>query len=153
MACILTSAFHYFTILIVLSCLVVFSTSRQTKSSVIMFDTLGTLCDVLYDDVASDPQLCGALLPPLLTRWEATADTDPLLFPLFECLASVAAAAKLQFQAYALPVLQRCCRLIEVVLVADATGQVTKEDERHTNASIHDCLVPSTHSASCFMFK
>jgi hypothetical protein len=98
---------------------------RQSKSSVIMFDTLGTLCDLLSDDVATDAHLCSALLPPLLSRWEATADSDPLLFPLFECLASVAAASKLQFQAYALPVLQRCCRLVEAVLVADATGQVT----------------------------
>lgn len=99
----------------------------QTKSSVVMFDTLGTLCEVLCDDIASDASLCSALFPPLLSRWEATADTDPLLFPLCECLASVAAAAKLQFQAYALPVLQRCCRLIEMVLVADATGQVSSK--------------------------
>ena len=47
-----------------------------------------------------------------------------LLFPLLECLACACAAAGLHVQEVALPICQRCCRVVESILVADATHQV-----------------------------
>lgn len=98
--------------------------SYQTKSGVIMLDTIGTLCEAVAEDLETDHHLCSAFLPSLMAKWDATGDFDKLVFPLFECVGCVAAATKLNFQAYALPVLQRCCRMIESVLLADATDQV-----------------------------
>jgi len=105
-------------------CLLAALARYHVKSSVIMFDTIGTLCDAVADELASDYHLAGKLLSPLLDLWSRTRDDDPVIYPLFECIASAAAAAKLNFQAYALPVLQRCCRLTEAVLMADASGEL-----------------------------
>ena len=107
--------------------------SYQVKSSTIMFDTIGTLCDAVapHGSLSGDRALATALLSHLLQRWQATADDDMLLLPLLECLSCACAACGLQVQAVALPIAQRCCATVETIVVADAThsvNPVTGED-------------------------
>lgn len=48
----------------------------QVKSSIIMLDTLGTLCDMMGEDLAADHHLAAVLLPPLMAIWQSIRDDD-----------------------------------------------------------------------------
>ena len=50
------------------------------------------------------------------------ADTDRQVIPCNECLSYVVYALGIAFQEWSLPVFQRCCRMIEANLLANATG-------------------------------
>ena len=56
------------------------------------------------------------LMPPLIEKWNALTDDDKGLFPLLECLSSVATALQAGFVPYAQPVFARCNSLVERTL-------------------------------------
>ena len=56
------------------------------------------------------------LMPPLISKWNALKDEDKDLFPLLECLSSVATALQSGFLPYAEPVYYRCVSLVEQTL-------------------------------------
>ena len=56
------------------------------------------------------------LMPPLIAKWNALKDEDKDLFPLLECLSSVATALQSGFLPYAEPVYFRCVSLVEQTL-------------------------------------
>ena len=56
------------------------------------------------------------LMPPLIQKWNELKDEDKDLFPLLECLSSVATALHSGFLPYAEPVFQRCVSLVEKTL-------------------------------------
>ena len=56
------------------------------------------------------------LMPPLIQKWNQLKDEDKDLFPLLECLSSVATALRSGFLPYAEPVFQRCVSLVEQTL-------------------------------------
>lgn len=68
-------------------------------------------------------------MPPLLSRWSCLADDDRSSFPLLVCLTSIAQALGLGFQPFAQPVFERCVRIIQGVLAADAAYDPEGEAE------------------------
>ena len=56
------------------------------------------------------------LMPPLIQKWNVLKDEDKDLFPLLECLSSVATALQSGFLPYCEPVYRRCVSLVEQTL-------------------------------------
>ena len=56
------------------------------------------------------------LMPPLISKWNVLRDEDKDLFPLLECLSSVATALQEGFLPYCEPVYRRCVSLVEQTL-------------------------------------
>ncbi|KAG5279084.1 hypothetical protein AALO_G00105900 [Alosa alosa] len=56
------------------------------------------------------------LMPPLIQKWNELKDEDKDLFPLLECLSSVATALQSGFLPYCEPVYQRCVTLVQKTL-------------------------------------
>ena len=56
------------------------------------------------------------LMPPLIQKWNVLKDEDKDLFPLLECLSSVATALQEGFLPYCEPVYRRCVSLVEQTL-------------------------------------
>ncbi|BHF69285.1 Transportin-1 [Sparganum proliferum] len=84
----------------------------QHKNLIILYDAIGTLADSVghhlnrkeYEDL---------LMPALFAKWNALKDDDKDLFPLLECLSSVATALGIGFLPYCAPVFTRCLSLVE----------------------------------------
>lgn len=55
-------------------------------------------------------------MPPLINKWNILKDEDKDLFPLLECLSSVATALQSGFLPYCEPVYRRCVSLVEQTL-------------------------------------
>lgn len=55
-------------------------------------------------------------MQPLMKKWNVVADDDKELFPLLECISSVATALHSSFLPYCEPVFDRCIRLISNTL-------------------------------------
>lgn len=91
-------------------------TRYQHKNLLILYDAVGTLADVVGDRLSEDP-FKSILMPPLIAKWEAIRDDDRDLFPLLECMASVAVALGPEFAPYAAVVWQRCVNLVQQTLV------------------------------------
>ena len=62
------------------------------------------------------------LMPPLIEKWNTLKDEDKDLFPLLECLSSVATALQSGFLPYSEPVYQRCVSLTEKTLLQIAVS-------------------------------
>lgn len=52
-------------------------------------------------------------MPPLIEKWNSLRDEDKNLFPLLECLSSVATALQNGFMPYCEPVFKRCLSLVK----------------------------------------
>lgn len=55
-------------------------------------------------------------MPPLIEKWNSLKDEDKNLFPLLECLSSVATALQTGFLPYCEPVFKRCLSLVKQTL-------------------------------------
>ena len=84
----------------------------QQKNLLILYDAVGTLADAV-GPALNHPDYIKLMMPPLIQKWNELKDDDKALFPLLECLSSVATALREGFLAYAPPVYQRCISLIE----------------------------------------
>eukprot|EP00741_Cyanophora_paradoxa_P008025 tig00001239_g7764.t1 len=97
-------------------------TKYQAKNLLILYDAIGTLADSVGSDL-NRPEYVAMLMPPLIVRWNQLSDVDKNLFPLLECLTSVAQALGPGFLEFADPVFQRCLRLVENTLRAQAMNE------------------------------
>ena len=86
-----------------------------------MYDAIGTLADSV-EGAMNQPDIIAVLMPPLLSKWSTIPDDSREIFPLLECLASVAQALGPGFGVFAAPIMQRCIRLIENGLLVNATS-------------------------------
>jgi transportin-1 len=73
-------------------------------------------------------------MPPLIQKWNMLKDDDKDLFPLLECLSSIATALQSGFLPYCEPVYKRCISLIEQTINQDMvnnsnTGQYEQPDK------------------------
>ena len=91
----------------------------QAKNLLILYDAVGTLADAVGSEL-NQPEYLQLLMPPLITKWNAVTDDDRSLFPMLECLTSIAQALGRGFTPYAPAVLTRCVSMIEVTIRADA---------------------------------
>eukprot|EP00899_Mesostigma_viride_P019067 jgi/Mesvir1/27161/Mv20825-RA.1 len=85
----------------------------QRKNLLILYDAIGTLADAVADEL-NQPQHIAVLMPPLIAKWNSLGDTDRDLFPLLECLTSIAQALGPGFGEYTEPVFTRSVRIVEL---------------------------------------
>uniref|UniRef100_A0A8C4N7S8 Transportin 1 n=1 Tax=Eptatretus burgeri TaxID=7764 RepID=A0A8C4N7S8_EPTBU len=87
----------------------------QHKNLLILYDAIGTLADSVGHHL-NKPEFIQMLMPPLIQKWNLLKDEDKDLFPLLECLSSVATALQSGFLPYCEPVYQRCVNLVQKTL-------------------------------------
>lgn len=91
----------------------VFAFSKyQHKNLLILYDAVGTLADSVGHHL-NKPEYINILMPPLIEKWNLLQDDDKDLFPLLECLSSIATALQSGFLPYSEPVYRRCISLIQ----------------------------------------
>lgn len=83
----------------------------QAKNLLILYDAVGTLANSAGEALCR-PEYVQMLMPPLMNKWERLGDEDKELFPLLECVSSVATAMGITFLPYTEPVFNRCVRII-----------------------------------------
>lgn len=94
----------------------VFAFSKyQHKNLLILYDAIGTLADSVGHHL-NKSEYINLLMPPLIQKWNMLKDEDKDLFPLLECLSSVATALQSGFLPYCEPVYRRCISLIQQTL-------------------------------------
>ncbi|CAL9682276.1 unnamed protein product [Knipowitschia caucasica] len=94
----------------------VFAFSKyQHKNLLILYDAIGTLADSVGHHL-NKQEYIEMLMPPLIHKWNQLKDEDKDLFPLLECLSSVATALQSGFLPYCEPVYQRCVNLVQKTL-------------------------------------
>lgn len=100
----------------------VFAFSKyQHKNLLILYDAIGTLADSVGHHL-NKPEYINLLMPPLIQKWNMLKDEDKDLFPLLECLSSVATALQSGFLPYCEPVYRRCISLIQQTLTQDVVS-------------------------------
>ena len=67
------------------------------RSPLLVYDAIGTLADSV-GDALNQQELISILMPPLIAKWNSLSDDNRELFPLLECLTSVAQALGVGFQ-------------------------------------------------------
>ena len=87
----------------------------QHKNLLILYDAIGTLADSVGHHLNKEEYI-QLLMPPLIQKWNVLKDEDKDLFPLLECLSSVATALQEGFLPYCEPVYRRCVSLVEQTL-------------------------------------
>ncbi|KAK0088459.1 hypothetical protein PV325_011988 [Microctonus aethiopoides] len=87
----------------------------QHKNLLILYDAIGTLAESVGPHL-NKPDYINILMPPLISKWNVLKDEDKDLFPLLECLSSVATALQSGFLPYCEPVYRRCVSLVEQTL-------------------------------------
>ncbi|KAJ6821666.1 putative transportin-1 [Iris pallida] len=98
----------------------------QRRNLRIVYDAIGTLADAVGGEL-NQPKYLDILMPPLISKWQQISNSDKDLFPLLECLTSIAQALGPGFSQFAEPVFQRCINLIQ-------TQQLAKVD--HGSAGV-----------------
>lgn len=94
----------------------VFAFSKyQQKNLLILYDAIGTLADSVGEGL-NNPALIEILMPPLIEKWNRLTDSDEDIIPLLECLSSVTIAASESFAKYAVPVYERCLKMVQACL-------------------------------------
>lgn len=105
----------------------VFAFSKyQHKNLLILYDAIGTLADSVGHHL-NKPEYINMLMPPLIQKWNMLKDEDKDLFPLLECLSSVATALQSGFLPYCEPVYKRCISLIQQTLNQDMNFHINAE--------------------------
>lgn len=85
----------------------------QRRNLVILYDSVQTFVEVMgHDILAASSQNVEILLTPLLHKWQSLDDNDSSLWPLLECMASVAATLGELFAPYAVPVYERATKIL-----------------------------------------
>lgn len=101
----------------------VFAFSKyQHKNLLILYDAVGTLADSVGHHL-NKPEYINILMPPLIEKWNLLQDDDKDLFPLLECLSSIATALQSGFLPYCEPVYRRCISLIQQTLDQQSLNQ------------------------------
>ena len=88
---------------------------RQTREGefAAVYDAINTVVEAEGARLADNGGRCLAVLvPPLVARWNALADSDDDLGYLLECWTALAAALGAAFAPYARPVYERCVKML-----------------------------------------
>ncbi|CAJ0587206.1 unnamed protein product, partial [Mesorhabditis spiculigera] len=94
----------------------------QAKNLLILYDAVGTLADSVGAHLAQDNYV-ELLMGPLMHKWATLSDDDKELFPLLECVSSVASALGPRFLPYSQPIFKRCIDLIVKCLTQQQAHQ------------------------------
>ncbi|CAF1115156.1 unnamed protein product [Rotaria sp. Silwood1] len=99
----------------------------QAKNLLILYDAIGTLADSVGSHL-NRLDYIQLLMPPLIERWNLLRNDDKDLFPLLECLSSIATALQTGFLPYCEPVFGRCILLVQQTLEANGGDTPTDKD-------------------------
>lgn len=90
----------------------------RAKNLCNLYDSVQTLMDRVGPAVA-DPNLARIIMPPLMEKWNLIKDDDRDLWPLFECMSSVASSFGALFSPYAVDVYTRGVQVINYSIMMD----------------------------------
>lgn len=90
----------------------------QHKNLLNLYDAIGTMASAIKHHL-NQPKYIDVLMPPIIQKWNTLNDDDQDLFPLLECLSSIAVAMGPGFLPYCEGVFKRCLSLVEQVLQQD----------------------------------
>lgn len=91
----------------------------RRKNLIILYDTIQTFVDKVGEELRYNQSFIDLLLPPLLQKWQALDDNDKDLWPLLECMSSVAAAIGESFANVALPIYERTFKILNDCIEQD----------------------------------
>ncbi|CAF1280741.1 unnamed protein product [Adineta steineri] len=111
----------------ILETLVLAFRKYQAKNLLILYDAIGTLADSVGTHL-NRPDYIQLLMPPLIERWNVLRNDDKDLFPLLECLSSIATALQTGFLPYCEPVFVRCIVLVQQTLEASGPDAPLDKD-------------------------
>ncbi|WCJ35060.1 transportin 1 [Euphorbia peplus] len=89
----------------------------QRRNLRIVYDAISTLADAVREEL-NQPKHLEILMPPLFSKWQQLSDSDKDLFPLLECITSIAQALGTGFSPFAVTVFQRCMNIIQTQQLA-----------------------------------
>ncbi|CUM62660.1 uncharacterized protein PRCAT00000214001 [Priceomyces carsonii] len=95
----------------------------QRKNLIILYDCVQTFVEKMGYEHLSSPEYVNLLLPPLLQKWQILDDMDTDLWPLLECMASIAATLGELFAPYAVPVYERAVKILSTCIQQDQESQ------------------------------
>ncbi|VEU21516.1 DEKNAAC102307 [Brettanomyces naardenensis] len=119
----------------------------QRKNLIILYDTVQTFAEKVGEQIRCNENYIKMLLPPLIEKWQRLSDDDKDLWPLLECMSSVAAALGEAFAPYAVPVYERAVRILsqcikqEQLANSDASFDAPEKDFVVTSIDLIDGLV------------
>ena len=120
----------------------------QRKNLIILYDCVQTFVESMgYERLASKQEYIDTLLPPLLSKWQVLEDHDEALWPLLECMASIAATLCELFAPYAIPVYERAIKIltncieIEMQCQSDPLIEAPEKDFMVTSLDLIDGLI------------
>lgn len=96
----------------ILSTLVQAFDKYQHKNLLNLYDAVGTLAESVKQHL-NQQKYIDILMPPIIKKWNMLSDTERDLFPLLECLSSIAVALCEGFKPYSEAVFRRCLSLVE----------------------------------------
>lgn len=119
----------------------------QRKNLIILYDTVQTFAEKIGEQIRYNETYIKLLLPPLIDKWQKLDDGDRDLWPLLECMSSVAAALGENFAPYAMPVYERALRILgrcideDRMAHADPSFDAPEKDFIVTSIDLLDGLV------------
>lgn len=84
----------------------------QHKNLLNLYDAVGTLAEAVKTNL-NQQKYIDILMPPIIKKWNSLQDGDRDLFPLLECLSSIAVALCEGFKPHSEAVYRRCLSLVE----------------------------------------
>lgn len=84
----------------------------QHKNLLNLYDAVGTLAESVKQHL-NQQKYIDMLMPPIIKNWNMLNDSDRDLFPLLECLSSIAVALCEGFKPHSEAVFRRCLSLVE----------------------------------------
>lgn len=83
----------------------------KDRNMFVLYDCVQTLAEHVGPALAR-PETISLLMPAIMERWQKVSDQSQELFPMLECLSYVATALRTAFREFALPIFQRCVRIV-----------------------------------------
>jgi hypothetical protein len=128
----------------------------RRKNLIVLYDTIQTFVEKVGEQLRYNQSYIDLLLPPLLQKWQALDDNDKDLWPLLECMSSVAAAIGEAFANFAMPVYERAVRILnecieqDKIASSDPSFIAPEKDFIITSLDLIDGLIQglTTHSGS-----
>ncbi|KAI0465489.1 hypothetical protein LJB42_000726 [Komagataella kurtzmanii] len=127
----------------------------QRKNLIILYDAVQTFVEKAGEMIQANEGYISLLLPPLIEKWQQFNDDDQDLWPLLECMSTVAASLGESFAQYAVPVYERAINILQTCVEQDQRCQTSElitppeKDFIVTSIDLIDGLVQglTTHSA------
>ncbi|ODQ79865.1 hypothetical protein BABINDRAFT_161543 [Babjeviella inositovora NRRL Y-12698] len=129
----------------------------QRKNMIILYDSVQTFVEKV-GSLLTEKNYADMLLPNLIAKWQRLDDEDEELWPLLECMSSVAASLGEVFAPYALPVCARAVAILANCISLEEQNRVNplvptlSKDFMVTSIDLIDGLVQGlgTHCVELF---